>query len=395
MRWTEWARPALIFVPTAIAADAMRVMADKKTEAAIITSDGTTKGQYMGLVWVRDLAKRRVDVKGQTIKTFIRHIRPVAANTPITDIINAILVNDYPAIPITDNQQYYILTKLDLLRAIASEPSLSNKKAVDVMKVPFCVTDTDSIATTTAMIRDTGVERLVVVDQNGRFVGLVDELDLFKAQSTDRTRLRGGPTGIKPITSVGELSGERYPMRDVTIAGLTHKSVATVKPNCPLPQVIKAMADSGLPVAVVKEGDRPIGIITTKPILRTIGRPFEGVLVQLSGIQPEDDYMKAIVDEQIVKAVQKWGKFVPIKHIAIHIDRYQTEGKRTKYSIKARIIGHKGMWFADDHDWDITKAMRGVLTKLEKGLLKAKSKAETRARGSVSHFTEPGTTGPL
>jgi CBS domain-containing protein/ribosome-associated translation inhibitor RaiA len=239
-----------------------------------------------------------------------------------------------------------------------------------------------------SIIRDTGVERIVVVDSKGKLVGLVDELDLFKAQSTDRFRVRGGPVSVKPTTSIGELSGEKYKMRLISIAGLVRKSIPIVKQNYSIQKVIEAMIEKELPVAVVIEKEKPIGIITTKPILRLIGRPLEGILVQLSGIQQEDIYMKAIIDEQIVNAVRKWAKFVPIKHIAIHIDRYQSTGKRIKYSIKARLIGYKGMWFADDHAWDITKAMRGVLTKLEQEILKSKSKAETRTRGPTVHFTE-------
>ena len=55
---------------------------------------------------------------------------------------------------------------------------------------------------------------------------------------------------------------------------------------------------------------------------------------------------------------------------------------RAKYSVKARLITEKGSFFADDHAWDITKAVRGVLQKFEAEISKKVGKSRTFRQGS-------------
>ena len=95
-----------------------------------------------------------------------------------------------------------------------------------------------------------------------------------------------------------------------------------------------------------------------------------GVNVRISGQQKEDDFIKSVVDEQLRNEIRKLGKLLPINSMNLHIDRHREAGKRVKYSVKGKLMTEMGMFFANDHAWDLTQATRGVLSKLEKEVIK-------------------------
>ncbi|RLJ07906.1 MAG: hypothetical protein DRP12_01455 [Candidatus Aenigmatarchaeota archaeon] len=357
------AEKAVIFSSEEPVSKVESALLSKKLDSAIVIN-----GEYRGLLWVRDFGKKKVPEPEKTeIGKFVRPIKPFSPETPLDDLLTAIVINDWPALPLRHDEEYYILTKIGMLQLVKKE--VGDKKVDEIMAVPFSVEVSESITTTQSILRDTGVSRLVVVDRDGRFVGIIDILDLLKANIQ------------KKRAKLGERAGESLDLDKVSISGFVQKNVPTLKLGDNLKQAIEKMVKFKLPACVVLEGERPVGILTPKPILRLAIKKLAGVWVQLSGIQDLDPFLKAVLDEQITHAVQKWSKFLPVQQLHAHFDRYEKEGKRQKWSIKAKLITEKGIFYADDHDWDITKAMRWVLNKFEKELLKLKGKEELRGRG--------------
>ena len=68
-----------------------------------------------------------------------------------------------------------------------------------------------------------------------------------------------------------------------------------------------------------------------------------------------------------------------MNYFVAHLSKH-TSGKRTKYSFHARLATGKGFFFAQAHGWDILKAMKDVLSKMEKEIMRKK---ERSAPGTV------------
>jgi ribosome-associated translation inhibitor RaiA len=149
------------------------------------------------------------------------------------------------------------------------------------------------------------------------------------------------------------------------------------KPDTPVRRLIEAMAEKKTPYVIVEEDGKLAGIVTPVQILKLVTKSVSGVYVGISGIQEEDDFIKSVVDEEIRNETRKLGRIFPINQVLMHVDRYHKAGKRVKYSIKAKIITGGGMFFAHDHAWDITKAAKGILQKLEREMIKKKEKRKT------------------
>ena len=96
--------------------------------------------------------------------------------------------------------------------------------------------------------------------------------------------------------------------------------------------------------------------------------------IRINGLDEESDFIRSGVEDEIKNSIRKLQNMFTIKCLIVQVDKYHKTGRRKKYSVNARLITNKGMFFAKDHVWDITKAVKGVLNKLEREALRKKGK---------------------
>jgi cystathionine beta-synthase len=101
----------------------------------------------------------------------------------------------------------------------------------------------DRLTTVVARLKQHGVSQLPVVDDEGRLVGLVRELDLLKHM----------------------LAGEHRHEPAETIAPLVDRNVAVVQPNTPLETLMGIFSNRR--AVVITSDDRVLGILTQIDLL--------------------------------------------------------------------------------------------------------------------------------
>ena len=334
------------------------MLKNRKSEAVIFDND-----KYIGIIFARTIVKRKINNPDKTeIKKFITKINPMSFENPLADVINTILINDYKSMPIKKGNEMFILTKIGILKSLKNSDAFRGKKLNDILKFPYYVSNDDSIATTMSVLRQTGVSRLPILNKNSGIEGIVDTIDLLKANI------------LSTRAQKGELVGEKIRKRGTHISSLMNKNVPILKPKDSIENAIKQMINKKISTVLVEENKKIIGIITPKMILKLVGKELSGVLVTISGIKDEDHFIKSVVDEEIGNAIKKLHKIIGIEHFVVHVDKHHESGDRTKYSVKARVMTEKGMFFAGDFAWDVTKAIRGMLHKIEKEMIKKKRK---------------------
>ncbi len=367
MNLLDIAEPALVLKPGERVSKAISKMTRLRKPEALVVREG----KLLGILAARDLAKRKINNPDQVgISKFIRSINPALPDTPIREAISSILVNDYPALPLQKGSKFFVLTKLGILNAIRSDPAFKGIFVRDIMRFPYSISSSDTIATAVSVLRETGVSRLLVLNEKNGLEGLLEALDLLNSDISIRR------------SKLGEKAGETKKLRAATTLSLIQKNVPKASPDTPIRQVIKSMAEKKIPTTIIEKGGRVAGIVTPKLILKLLGKPVQGIYVRVSGLQREDTFIKQVVDEEIRHEIQKLARFFPIDHMVMHVDRYHQTGRRVKYSVRASLITERGMFFAREHDWDITKAVRGILQKLEREIIKKKEKAEVYRRGA-------------
>ena len=92
---------------------------------------------------------------------------------------------------------------------------------------------------------------------------------------------------------------------------------------------------------------------------------IEGVQVEISGMHEEEDFVKDMVRKEVVNAVGRISKIVELSDFTVHLKKDSRDGKKPRYTIQAKAFAGEMEFFADEDGWDLPKALRGAVDKIE------------------------------
>jgi len=332
-----------------------RMLEEKRYEAFVF--DGGLKG----IVTLDDIVKRRVsEPQKMKISYFMKPVTMFSVETPVEDIMNYMLVNEFRSVPVEMEGKIYVVTKPKLLKFVKDEV-FAGKKAKDVMQASYCASINDTLLTIASVMRDTGTNRVPIIDDKGRFAGLADSMNLAKIL-TDRER-----------STFGERVGEKARLGDIAINKFLSTAIMKVGPETDMKQVVKKISNEETCTAIVEDDGKFMGIITIKDIFKMIGKSLETVYIRVSGLHDEDEFVRKKIDDMLEKTVQKVLKVVKVSYVVIHVETHKKKedrSERMKYSVQGRFVTDKGNFYASDHEWEPTKAMKIFLERIESEIYK-------------------------
>ena len=358
----DGAREALVFdLKDPVSKVIARMYAENASEVTVF--DGKS---YIGVLSSDKLIKKNISepdkIKLLNLKSSIDRIEPFEGADP-QEIIKSVLVNNYKSAPVKENGKLFFLKKLEMLKF--AKESIKNKKAADVMIFPYVVSASDSFDVAKSILRDSGSNRLVVLEKD-KVVGILHPLDILHL-ITSKSRSEGGV-----------LTGEKIDLGKILVSSksVMQEDFLRAAPDTKLSDLVKQMSDKNKDTIIVEEKGKLVGLVTPRHILKLAGQEVGGVYVQITGIQDEDMFIKSIVDDEIAHEIRKLAKVAHIDYMTLHVSKYNEKGSRVKYSVHGKLITSVGMFFAQDFAWDLTQAVRGLLKKMEKELLKKRGKIE-------------------
>jgi len=324
-------------------------MAESKKYEAFVFDNG-----LKGVVTLDDVVKRRVtSPQNMKVSHFMKPINHFEVDSPAEDIINYMLVSEYRSLPIKKGGRIFVVTKPKLLNFIKDEV-FEGKRAKDVMQFPYLAGTNDTLSTVISTMKEMNLDRIPILDENGRFVGLVDSVSLAGIL-TDKGRSKRG-----------ERFGDKEKLEEIGIERFLRKDILKVAPKTDLKQIVRKVSREGVCAVIVEENDKFMGMITVRDLFKLIGKSLETVYVRISGLEGEDAFIKVKIDEMVDNTITKLLKSLVVNYVAIHVETHKKEGKRMKYSVQGRFVTEKGKFYASDHEWDPTKAMKLFLGKIER-----------------------------
>lgn len=335
--------------------------------AALMAKDGrheavVYRDKLLGIVTADDISRRRVsNPKNVRISYYQKKVKPFSIDSSISDVINHILGSGLKAVPVKGKNRIYLVKKVDILKAIKEEV-YAGKKAKDLMYFPYCVGPGDSLSTVISLMKDLSISRIPVLDEKNNLLGIVDNLYLLDAVLEKHRAMRG------------EKSGEKTREGNVRIESFIRKDYLKVTHGKPVKDIVKRIVKSKIPVVVVENKGKFMGMFTVKDIIKLMGRSMKTVYVRVSGLQEEDKFIKSVIDDMINNSLEKLLKVIPVNYLSINVEKHRESGRRTKYSVQGRLVTGKGKFYASDYEWDVTKAMKSFLEKIEKGVRKTLEK---------------------
>ncbi len=277
------------------------------------------------------------------------------------------LSSGHRSLPVAEKEKLVgILSRSDVVRALAECSEIEGMAVSQVMTPqPQCVAERDTITQARTVMAGLGERAVPVVNADRHLVGVVGLKDLTElfAHPKERMGSRGRAAQKDPVK---------------ILVGSIMRPPVTVTPDVALPKALAVMRDQGISTLVVVEDAEPTGILTNSDLVELAARfrEREGLFVQISGLEEQPDVYEQIYD-MIQKAMKRIAALVTPRMLNVHVVQYKADGDNSKWSIRARFTTEHQMYYLKHFDWELFKALDGLLDQLEQQIKKEKDRKVT------------------
>lgn len=258
---------------------------------------------------VQYAAGRQPDPLAQPVSSVMRSgVTTVTPDAPVQQVVDLLITRGHRALPVVDEDRQVVgvITDGDLLRLsglqarLSLQDSLSPEalrrqfaeiaakadRAADIMSQPVRTIREDAPLREAAdLLLQQDLKRLPVVDETGRFLGLISRVDVLRL--------------IEYNQPIADAKGQPAPPTGATVTDLMEKNAPTARPNDDLETILQALERSRQRRVVVVDSENiPLGIITDGDILRRSQHGQEpGLIDRLRGLVTGESAPRAVLPE--------------------------------------------------------------------------------------------------
>lgn len=296
----------------------------------------------------------------------------VTIDARVLDVAERLLSAGIRALPVVDERSIGLISQVDLAEGLCDVPELSGVEAKEVMVSPIHTLEVeDGVSRAKRMMLERGFSHIIIVE--GRELrGIVTARILVEGFIAPRSR-----------ATVGERIGERIARMEGEVRDIMDHRPLKAHPRTSLLEVAKEMVRMERSACIIVEDERPIGIITPRELLKPLLklRPEKRAPIYLMGLPEEEFYERGLVEEKIKRVVERGMRFHPgIREVSVRVKRGGERCGRTRYEVKARVVGLSESLMAEASGWDLLTVFDELAEKLDRTLRRAKPESERRRR---------------
>jgi len=327
-------------------------------------------GRKIGIITLRDfldvVQPSRRKLEGMWRVTGVAHI-----DDRVIDVADRLRREGLRALPVLGGGSIGLISHMDLAGGLDVQ-ELSAVKAGEVMTTPIHTLEIDEeVSKARHMMLEMGFSHLPVVE-DGELRGIVTARMLVE-------------DFIAPLSraTVGERVGERIARMEGVVRDVMDRHPLTAHRETPLLEVAEEMTRMERSACIIVEERRPVGIITPmellKPLLRL--RPERGSPLYIMGLSEEDFYERGLVEEKLRRVVERGMRIHPwIREVSVRVKQTGERGGRTRYEVKARVMGMSESLSAEASGWDLLGVFDELAERLDKALRRLKPETGRRRR---------------
>jgi predicted transcriptional regulator len=361
----EISEQALIFSPEEAISKVSFELCKRKKHIFLVSD-----GKELGIATDYEIIKRNIDqphkVKIRHLRKNIRIVKAFGPEPEPSEVIEFMLENSLCAVPVAKNNEIRMLSDTKILGTVPKDDMKGT--AADILVLPKCIHYDSTLDDAHSMMRQAHTDKLVVVGNSGLAEGVIDGLDMLKVfVAKERAGSR-------------EVVGEKTNPGNVKISSHVFMETNFLKagPDTPIKKLAEMFVTNNTDIIVIEDG-RLYGVVTPYNILRHAFKKADTPQTSISGLQAEDEITKSIIHEEAESCARNLGRMIPVDCLAVDIKRFEKSGAvKAKYSIKAKLITEKGFFFSESHEWNVSKAVKAALSKIEKEVLKKVGKEHRR-----------------
>ncbi|MGC9058252.1 MAG: CBS domain-containing protein [Candidatus Nanoarchaeia archaeon] len=366
--------------------------------------DKKHKKAFRGLLDRVRLIESKLDpnAKAGTFTSF-----PPVVN-PETSLLEAarLIYQYYPCIlPVQrKNQIIGVVRSRDILPAFIKLPALSKMKCIDIATInPITFEYNTRLGNVINVFKEKEISHAPIVDKQGRLLSVFSLTDLYKhiypkgvskfqglkkSSRTAKGQILTGPSKV--------FLADKDFLLDMPVGDFASVPLFTAKQSDTLSEVLKELYEHRISDLVITENKKPIGIITTRDILKAIIET-SGVVywpIQFIGCEALPGQLFDSVREQVAEFYEKALRLYireRVHYFRVQIKRYEKkETKRQKYSVHLRLALASKTFTSEYAHFDLNTAVSWALKALNQQLLnfkeKSKEKYESGKKGRRALF---------
>ena len=333
-------------------------------------------GECQGVIGERDLIRSRVE-EDTKAAALMKNAPAVDRDEDVREVARVLVEGGVKIAPVyEDGQLYGVVTADAILEAV-----LDNLDAITVDDIytedPITASEDAHVGQAINRLREHGVSRLPVSDDQGRLSGILTTHDIVDFVVRDDER-----------QGRGDRSGDLDRMLDIPVYDLMSAPVLTAKPAEDVEVAVRRMLDNdiaGLVVTPDGDDETVIGVVTKTDVLRALTFTEEDTLdVQITSVELLDTIDRGDIRESIGQVAEKYQEMdVMHAHVRFHEHKEKLRGTPLiQCQIRLRTshgqIGGSGEGYGAEHAFHV------ALDKLERNVLEVKGVvADERYRGQL------------
>lgn len=269
-----------------------------------------------------------------------------------------------------DDKKVGVIYINDFLNALKDE--FKDVKVREVMNPEvITVRRFDSAAKALSVMRTHGIDRVVVVDENNKVIGILTGKDVVDRVISPRKRAR-----------MGDSSGEKEKTLSIMVESIMSAPVISVTRNDSVAEVIDLMVENRISSVVVTRDGLPDGIVIKKDILEYFlkkeSKKDFNVQITTSDITL-DEFDREAIMEDVEKLMRKFAEFLGESFLFIYIKRHKEHFRNLPLiHVRLKLASEKGNFMVSGESWGVEYAVHVALKKLEREILKEKELLEDK-----------------
>ncbi len=334
-----------------------------KANAILVEEDG----KIIGVVREKDL------IRGSVLKNpHETRVKSLVVKTGKLDIseldpfkvARRFVEDSTPFVIVQTGKKFGVIYVNDFLRKLKLE--FENVKVREVMNPDvITVRRFDTAAKALSVMRSHGIDRVVVVDENNKVIGILTGKDVIDRVISPRKRAR-----------MGDSSGEKEKTLSIMVESIMSSPVISVGRNDSVAEVIDLMVENRISSVVVTREGIPDGIVIKKDILEYYLKKQEkkdfGVQIMTSDITLDDFDREAIMDD-VERFMKKFSEFLGESYLFVYIKRHKEHFRNLPLiHVRLKLSSEKGNFMVSGESWGVEYALHVALKKLEREVLKEK-----------------------
>ncbi|WP_121822672.1 CBS domain-containing protein [Halostella salina] len=351
---------------------------DQNPKGIIVTKDG----KYEGVIGERQLLQSHVE-DDTKVAALVKPSRNAPApkverTEDIRETARVLVEGGTKVAPVFEGGDLWgIITEDAILEAV-----LENLEALDVGQIytenVFTVTEDDGIGKAINLMRENGISRLPVVDEDGMLSGVATTHDIVDFVTRNEQR----------ITGKGDRAGDLDRMLDIPVYDVMSSPVATTTVDESVREAVARMLDndySGL-VVTPEDDDRVVGGVLTKTdVLRALTYTEEDHMdVQITNINLLETISRQDIRESIEQVADKYSE-MQVRHAHVRLHEHKEKLRGTPLILcQIRLRTNRGQMAGTGEGYGAKQAFHVALDKLERNVLEQKGmQSDEEYRGQL------------